>query len=165
MTMRLMGMTTAMAAIMLAGCATAPGAPGARLETGAQLTYRTLPCHGFCPVYTVQVGLDGQGVFTGTEHTAVTGERRFTATPAQVADFFNRLQPYRPAGDLVLDGREACATYATDLPGADVTWAGTGGGAHLSYNYGCDREKHRAMADALRAAPAALPIADLIGKR
>ncbi|MFC3579378.1 DUF6438 domain-containing protein [Sphingomonas hylomeconis] len=163
--MRLPGMTTAAAALLLAGCATTPSSPAGSVAAGGQLTYRTLPCHGFCPVYTVQIDRNGQGVFTGAEHSAVTGERRFTATPAQTAEFFRRLQPYRPAGELVLDGQEKCASYATDLPGADVTWTDAGGRAHLTYNYGCDREKHRAMADALRSAPDALPIADLIGKR
>lgn len=157
-----------MAALPLAGCATT-----ARLEPQAatpqpqvrSMSYATTPCHGFCPVYTVTVAADGAGTFTGTSHTAVSGMRRFTATPAQAARFFARLQPYLPTGELLLDDPESCESYATDLPSVDVTWTGAAGSGHLRYDFGCDRDKHRTLADALRAAPEALPIAGLIGGR
>jgi hypothetical protein len=129
------------------------------------MTYATTPCHGFCPVYRFTIGIDGSGVFTGTSNTAVIGERRFTATPTQVADFFNRLQPYLPVGELLLAGPDNCKMYVTDLPSADVIWTGGGGAGHLLYDYGCDRDAHRTLAEALRGAPQALPIAELIGKR
>jgi hypothetical protein len=154
------------AALALGGCATTGTTPGSAPQPRIRnMTYATLPCHGFCPVYSVTIDADGEGMFTGTSNTAVTGPRRFTATPAQVADFFGRLQPYLPTGDLLLSGPDACKMYATDLPAAEVTWSGTGGSGHLLYNYGCDRDAHRTLAEALRTAPQALPIADLIGKR
>ncbi len=166
--MRSIGWMTA--ALALAGCASTgqPGGPMVAAPAKPQirsLTYATTPCHGFCPVYTVTVAADGAGVFTGTRNTTVLGERRFTATPAQVAAFFNGLQPYLPVGELLLAGPDACKSYATDLPSVDVTWTGGTGSGHLLFDYGCDRTEHRALADALRAAPQALPIADLIGKR
>lgn len=162
------------AALALGGCATgqvgprpttaAPtaGAPRSQIQS---LTYATTPCHGFCPVYSVTVAADGAGVFTGTRNTAVIGERRFTATPAQVAAFFDGLQPYLPVGELLLAGPDSCKMYASDLPSADVRWTGRPGAGHLLYDYGCDRDTHRALAEALRAAPQALPIAALIGSR
>jgi hypothetical protein len=157
-------------AFALAGCAatgpiaTRPVAttPPPRIQA---ITYATTPCHGFCPVYSVTVAADGAGTFTGIRNTAVTGERRFMATHTQTAAFFARLQPYLPTGELLLNGPDSCKSYASDLPSADVTWRGTAGSGHLVYDFGCDRDAHRPLADALRAAPAALPIADLIGSR
>ncbi|MFD1951238.1 DUF6438 domain-containing protein [Sphingomonas arantia] len=167
--MRLIGFL-AVAAFALAGCTTAgpvsapttPATPQSRIQA---ITYATTPCHGFCPVYSLTIAANGAGTFTGTRNTAVTGERRFTATPAQTTAFFARLQPFLPTGELLLNGPEACKSYATDLPSADVTWSGADGSGHLVYDYGCDRDEHRPLADALRTAPAMLPIADLIGSR
>lgn len=167
--MRLMAMMTG-AALALAGCATT--VPGPASQTTASptaqirsVTYATTPCHGFCPVYSVTIDADGAGVFTGTRNTAVIGERRFTASAQQVAAFFGRLQPYLAVGETLLAGPETCKTYASDLPSADVRWTGDGGTGHLLYDYGCDRDQHRMLADAVRDAPHALPIAELIGKR
>ncbi|WP_277967930.1 DUF6438 domain-containing protein [Sphingomonas echinoides] len=167
--MRLLTMMTG-ATLALAGCAApqreaAPHPIGLSPAQIRSVTYATTPCHGFCPVYSVTIGADGAGVFTGTRNTAVTGERRFTATARQVTDFFARLHPYLPVGERLLTGPETCKTYASDLPSADVTWTGAGGSGHLVYDYGCDRGGNQALAEALRGAPQALPIADLIGKR
>ena len=158
------------AALALAGCAAAEHGAGPRTAAPPppqiqSVTYAATPCHGFCPVYSFTISMNGSGVFTGSSNTAVIGERRFRATPAQVADFFNRLQPYLPVGELLLAGPDNCKMYATDLPSADVTWTGGGGAGHLVYDYGCDRDAHRTLAEALRGAPQALPIAELIGRR
>lgn len=167
--MRLMIWLTG-AVLALSGCATTEHGSG--LQTAAStspqvrsVTYATTPCHGFCPVYSVTIGADGAGVFTGSSNTAVVGERRFTATSQQVGDFFGRLKPYLTVGEVVLAGPDSCKTYASDLPSADVRWTGEGGAGHLLYDYGCDREAHRTMAEALRGAPQALPLAEMIGKR
>lgn len=154
----------------LSGCATTghgvvPQTAATRQAQIRSVIYATTPCHGFCPVYSVTIDANGVGVFSGTSNTAVAGKHRFTATREQVADFFNRLQPYLPVGELVLAGPDACKMYASDLPSADVKWTGGSGSGHLLYDYGCDRDAHRMLADALRAAPQALPIAELIGKR
>ena len=168
MTMRSIGWIAG--ALALGGCATTGHQVGSQTAATSQpqiqsMTYATTPCHGFCPVYTVTIGTNGAGLFTGVSKTAVVGERRFTATPEQVADFFHQLQPYLPVGELLLTGPDACKTYATDLPSADVRWTGGSGSGHLLFDYGCDWEQHRTLAEALRAAPQALPIAELIGKR
>lgn len=167
--MRLMIWITG-SALALAGCATTGHGSGPQTAVSANpqvqsVTYATTPCHGFCPVYSVTVGADGAGVFTGTRNTAVIGERRFTATPQQVATFFAGLQPYLTTGEVLLAGPESCKSYATDLPSADVTWKGAGGAGHLLYDYGCDRDARRALAEALRGVPESLPIAGMIGKR
>jgi hypothetical protein len=167
--MRLIGWMTG-AALALGGCATTghvagPPTAATQQQQIQSMTYATTPCHGFCPVFSVTVGADGTGVFTGTRNTAVTGVRRFTSTPAQTAAFFSRLQPYLPTGELLLTGPDNCKIYVTDLPSADVKWTGASGSGHLLYDYGCDRDEHRVLADALRVAPQALPIAELIAKR
>ncbi|MEG3093445.1 DUF6438 domain-containing protein [Sphingomonas sp. PB1R3] len=156
--------------LALSGCATTehkvePQAVASARSEIRSLTYATTPCHGFCPVYSVTISADGAGVFTGTSNTAVVGERRFTATPAQVASFYDRLQPYLPVGEVLLTGPDTCRVYATDLPSVDVTWTGEGGAGHLVYDYGCDRDAHRPLAETLRTAPQTLPITELIGKR
>lgn len=156
--------------LALSGCATIrheaepPAAASARSQIRS-LTYATTPCHGFCPVYSVTVSADGVGVFTGMSNTAVLGERRFTATPAQVANLFAQLQPYLPVGEVLLTGPDTCKMYATDLPSVDIRWTGEDGAGHLLYDYGCDRDAHRPLAEALRAAPQTLPIAELIANR
>jgi hypothetical protein len=168
MTMRSIGWIAG--TLALGGCATTGQQVGSQTATSSQrriqsMTYGTTPCHGFCPVYTVTLGADGAGMFTGTSNTAVVGQRRFTATSEQVADFFHLLQPYLPLGELLLNDPNACKTYASDLPSVDVRWSGGSGSGHLVFDHGCDRDEHRALAEALRDAPKALPIAELIGKR
>ena len=65
----------------LAGCTTTAGAVGeAEVES---IVYETGPCFGACPVYRLTVGRDGSALFEGRRFTAVTGERRFSVTPAQ----------------------------------------------------------------------------------
>src|SRR3546814_1765112 len=67
-------------------------------RTDTLFPYTTLCrfCFGACPVYTVTVSPDGQGVFAGKRFTAVTGERTF-ALPRDAYDrFAAALAPYRP---------------------------------------------------------------------
>ncbi|SEM47816.1 hypothetical protein SAMN05192583_0345 [Sphingomonas gellani] len=144
----------------LAGCA------HHRVPRGGEtISYATAMCFGTCPVYTVTVGPDGQGVFNGEKFTAVAGERRFQATPEQVRAFTAALAKVRTEGDReITPGKPGCTDFATDMPGATVRWQGAGGVSSLTFNYGCARD-NRQIADALRAAPGLLPIGDLVGKR
>ena len=155
------------AAIALAGCAHHPVPRG-----GETMTYATGPCFGSCPAYTVTLGPDGQGIFVGQQFAAVTGERRFQASPEQVRAFAERLAPFRPKGEELIEpeakgkGRSRCREAATDQSSVDIRWQPAAAPAsHLRFYYGCDVAKNRAMADALLGAPDLLPIADLIGKR
>jgi len=155
--------TAVSAALALTGCATTSGAAvGGRLES---ISYETGPCFGACPVYTVTVNRDGNGLFEGRRFTAVEGERRFTLTPAQFDAFARQLEPLRPASGEQRYSGEMCGVMATDLPSADVRWRGSDGAEqHLYFYFGCDMERNRAIADRLRAAPDLLPIDALIGR-
>lgn len=160
----------AAAAFSLSACATTRTAGVAdplSAAAGERITYETSACYGTCPVYSVTVDTaSGAGEFVGTQHTAVTGARRFQATPAQVASFRNAVSALRatPVG-AVEPGGAACATYATDMPGVTVIWEGANGTRMVRrVDYGCDGLAHRAMFDGLRSVPKLLPIAALIGK-
>ena len=149
------------ASLPLAGCVTTAAAAGDQVES---VTYETGPCFGACPVYRVTVGRDGSGLFVGRRFTAVTGERRFSVTPAQYGAFVRQLEPLRPASGERLYSGEACEMMATDMPSADVKWrAADGVEQHLYFYFGCDMERNRAIGERLRAAPDLLPIGDLIG--
>ncbi|QNM82747.1 hypothetical protein H8M03_12285 [Sphingomonas sabuli] len=168
-----MRMFVAAGSLMLAACTAVPAeAPGAQGSPDAPaagsvetIRYETQACYGFCPVYVVTVGSDGTGQFEGGQHTAVTGPRSFTVTPAQFADFKQRLEPYRPQGERRVADPNCGGRLATDMPSVDVTWTQKGPSSHLYVYYGCNREANRAMFEALRTAPEALPIAAFIGSR
>lgn len=160
-----MRMALAMSGILLAsGCATIPAGPVA-IETDS-ISYTTGPCFGACPMYTVSITPDGSGTFEGRRFTAVTGTRSFRATPEQYRAFAAQLAPLRPAEGAVRLSGEACASQATDLPSAEVTWFSQIGNSQSYYlDFGCDMERNRAARERLQAAPALLPIGDLIGRR
>lgn len=152
------------AALAAGGCTTVPDAPIA-IESDS-ISYSAGPCFGTCPMYTVSIRPDGSGTFEGRRFTAVTGTRSFRATPAQYRAFAAHLAPLRPAEGAVRLSGEACASQATDLPSAEVTWFSQIGNSQSYYlDFGCDMERNRAARDRLQAAPALLPIADLIGPR
>ncbi|WP_157215734.1 DUF6438 domain-containing protein [Flavisphingomonas formosensis] len=148
------------AASLLAGCAsTGPAPVPAPIRA---ITYETGACFGTCPVYSVTVSSDGAGRFEGRRFTGATGPQSFTVTPAQFAAFEAALAPYRPkSGEVDYSAPPLCGRMATDMPSVDVRWDEPGR-AHLHYYYGCDREKYAVMADALRHAVDALPIAAFI---
>jgi hypothetical protein len=149
------------AAVALAGCVHHPVPRG-----GETISYAATPCHGTCPVYTVTLGPDGQGIFVGDQFTAVTGERRFQASAAQVAAFTDTLARVRPAKDREFgQGKADCEQAVTDAPGVRVRWQGALGGTSLSFYYGCRGTEASRVAAGVRAAPDLLPIPDLIGKR
>ena len=160
-----MRMALAIGAVLLAsGCATVPDGPVA-IETDS-ISYTTGPCFGTCPMYTVSIRPDGSGTFEGRRFTAVTGTRAFRATPEQYRAFAAHLAPLRPAEGAVRLSGEACASQATDLPSAEVTWFSQIGNSQSYYlDFGCDRERNQAARERLQSAPALLPIADLIGRR
>lgn len=136
--------------------------------TEQTIRYETTPCYGRCPVYTITIDNRGEGVFTGTRFTAVTGERRFHATPEQFDAFAWAISPYMPGrGELLIQqGTKLCKNVATDMPSVDIVRTRAGRGTdHLNLYFGCDMEKNRAVKDALGNAPDKLPIEDLIGAR
>jgi hypothetical protein len=153
-------------ALALAACVTAPA--DRPIPTDVEgIEYETGPCFGACPVYRIALNADGSGLFEGRSATAVTGERGFRVTPAQYRAFAARLAPYQPEeAERRYSGPPLCERMATDLPSVTVTWHRPDGGSRrLYFYYGCDMERHAAMAEALRRAPDELPIGDLIGRR
>ena len=147
-------------AILLAGCA------HDRVPRGGEtISLSTTRCFGTCPVYTVTLSPDGQGIFDGQQFTAVTGERRFQATPEQVRAFTQALAKVRPEGDRKIEpGTPDCPMIVTDMPSTNIRWQGAGGASSLNFYGGCGRENPK-IADTLRAAPGLLPIGDFIGRR
>lgn len=157
---------------LLAGaCAVQPspqaGAPIA-IEREA-VTYSTEACRGFCPVYSVTMTPAGEGVFVGEQHTAVTGERRFTVEPAVAARFIEHVGAVKPAGDdrRIEMGTADCGTVATDLPAINVRWdANTGAAPQSLHLYvGCRSDEADRVGAVLKSALSLLPIAGFVGKR
>ena len=147
---------------------TSPGWAHHRSRDGETITYRMIPT-GFClrcAGYTVTLGPDGQGIFTGERQTAVIGDRRFQADPDAVRAFTRLLARYRPRGEVLLQaGSPACGPPATDQNSLDISWqSAIGAPSHLALYEGCGLAKRRRMIADLNAAPGVLPIADLIGK-
>ena len=149
-------------ALLTAGCMTLPEGP---IAIGSDaISYEAGPCFGTCPMYKFTVRPDGTGLFQGRNFTAVRGERTFRVTPAQYRTFETHLATLRPSqGDVRLSG-SACQPYLTDQASAHVTWFSQIGNSQSFYlDFGCDMDRNRATAERLRAAPALLPIGDLIG--
>lgn len=143
---------------------TAAGALQARQAAPETIIYRTGPCMGGCPIYTVTVRSDGMGTFEGTNFTAVRGVRNFRVPPRQYRAFANHLAPIRPArGSIDYSAGDRCRTMATDMDSVAVTWEGWRGVQRLNLYYGCDMERNRALARRLRSAPDQLPIGEYIG--
>jgi hypothetical protein len=141
--------------------AAAQGGPRAAPET---ITYRTGPCMGGCPIYTVTVRSDGMATFEGINFTTVRGTRSFRVTPRQYRAFASHLAPIRPArGSIDYRSGGHCRTMATDMDSVAVTWESRRGRQQLDLYYGCDMEGNRDLARRLRAAPGLLPIGAYIG--
>lgn len=150
------------AAAIAAPAAAKPPHPAA-IES---ITYRTGPCMGGCPIYSVTVRSDGTGTFEGVNFTTVRGSRDFRVTRRQYRDFAAWLAPIRPArGSIDYTQPNMCRTMATDLPSATVSWTSRRGEQRLHYYYGCDMERRRALAQRLSRAPDRLPIGDFIGRQ
>ncbi|WP_375143652.1 DUF6438 domain-containing protein [Bradyrhizobium sp. CCGUVB14] len=77
---------------MLVAAAVAASPP---IET---ITYRTSPCEGSCPGYTVTVSSNGRAIYDGEYFVAIKGKRLFRVTPTEFAAFRASLAPYRPSG-------------------------------------------------------------------
>jgi hypothetical protein len=157
------------AAAALAACADVPRAPTGPLAAGDELITlenESGPFCGRCDTVKITALSDGR---VWIEHGYWAGryrdwrvERRLEQVPRENFERFREhLRPYRPSGELLLQGKPACDTFWSDVDGVRVTWRGTTGNDKLVLNFGCDPEKMRAMAEALRAASGALGIRTL----
>ncbi|PCD01583.1 hypothetical protein COC42_15745 [Sphingomonas spermidinifaciens] len=157
--------------LLAAGCAMQPGAaPDTPVPIEREaVTYSTAPCFGFCPVYSVTMTPEGEGVFTGQRHVAATGERRFSVDRATAARFIEHLGAVKPvAGDRRIEmGSPDCGVAPTDMPSIDVRWdANTGAAPQSLHLYlGCRSDEANRVRAVLEAAPALLPIDAFVGKR
>jgi hypothetical protein len=152
---------------LLAGCAPTM-ATYPPLPEPVEITYETEPCFGACPVYRVTVNNLGQpGTFEGKRFTAVEGTRSFPMTYRQFSAFYAALSDARAADSKAYErGGANCQMMATDHPGVSVTFReGQTAPWTFRFYYGCRDRQNAKLAEGLRRAPEALPIADFIGSQ
>ena len=130
-------------------------APDTAVET---IRFETTGCDGRCPVMVVEVRSDGSASFEGKAHTAVIGKRDFTVTPAQYADYLQRLAPHRPVGERLLDAAHCPEPAAIDYPSIEVRWTGAGRADRLLLYLGCEMVWNSKFVDEVGLAPEALNI-------
>jgi hypothetical protein len=153
----------------LTGCVSGPPKADQPLLTGQELISienDTGPFCGRCDSVKVTARSDGHvwiehGYWAG-HYRDWTVERRVEQTsPANFERLRDRLRPYRPNGNLELQSKPPCETFWNDVDGVRVEWRDSLRDDKLIFNFGCDPDARRAMADALRGAPAALEIPSL----
>jgi Domain of unknown function (DUF6438) len=129
------------------------------------IRYEETACFGFCPVFVVTVGRDGQGLFEGRQHTAVQGTRRFRMTRAQFTALAAKLAPLRPAsGHISYDYDTRCqgaGVPPTDGASTNIGWREGRKGQSLHFYSGCPQ---RSVSLRLFQARAMLPIKAFIGQ-
>lgn len=155
------------AAMALAGVAANASVPSAQPKGKPIVEYEAFGCAmAACPAYRIQIWKNGQGLFTGIANTVIVGQGNFSVTEEQVSAFTGSLERFRPERDIIYDDRAGgrCAVVETDQASVEVIWHGGGKSRKLYYNYGCDREKHAAMASALANAPKMLPARRMISR-
>ncbi|ARS52367.1 DUF6438 domain-containing protein [Kushneria konosiri] len=141
-------------AVMLAGCASG-GDPEPASNRGdiaaaaagdlTSIRYEVGPCHGFCPVYSVEVRADGTTTFIGQQHTQARG-RQVRQNDAQA---FSRLQqalaPWQPMMDQSRESDD-CGPRVTDMSHYTVTWIWHNGHrATLLHDGGCRSARARSL--------------------
>ena len=57
---------------------------------GVNITMSRGPCHGTCPVYSLEIDGTGKVVYRGHEHVNVTGERTSYILPEKVTELINQ---------------------------------------------------------------------------
>ena len=115
------------------------------------------PFCGRCETLKITASSTGQvwierGYWAGEYSIWQVRRRRVRVAPARFAKLRDHLRPHRPQGELLLDRPETCSFFEDDLGGVRVEWRGGGVDSRLRYNYGCDGDTRRALADALRTA-------------
>lgn len=160
----------AVAALSATACTMTDTAPdGAPIPIEREsITYATEPCFGTCPVYSVTVTPEGEGVFEGKQHVATTGTQSFRIAPANYRRFAEHLAAVRPRqGDRnISHGEPDCGNAPTDMPSITVRWSSNTGAAdqNLRLYLGCRGAEADRVAGVLKSAPEMLPIAAYIGK-
>ncbi|GHC22120.1 hypothetical protein GCM10010082_12540 [Kushneria pakistanensis] len=133
-------------ALLLAGCAGGDHTqPSQRSDTGrtptagdlASIRYDVGPCHGFCPVYSVEVLADGTTRFVGREHTQVYGRQARQNGEQAFTQLQRTLAPWQPVMNQQRESTN-CGPRVTDMSQYTVTWTGRDGRqARLLHDGGC----------------------------
>ncbi|MFC0337383.1 hypothetical protein SAMN05421848_1832 [Kushneria avicenniae] len=133
-------------AVLLAGCAGGSGqVRPTDLRDSAQsragdlesIRYEVGPCHGFCPVYSVEVRADGTTTFIGRQHTQVYGKQARQNGAQAFTQLQRTLAPWQPVMDQQRDS-SGCGVRITDMSHYTVTWTGRNGRqAQLLHDGGC----------------------------
>ncbi|OLO05878.1 DUF6438 domain-containing protein [Salinicola socius] len=160
-------LTTAITILLVAGCTQQPTRSSVESAGSASpvtdIRYQVGPCHGTCPVYSVDIGADGTTRFSGEQFTAVDGERVRANDPERFALVRRQLSSWQPAMGTTIDTPD-CGPRATDLSHYTVTWTSREGQqAVLNHDSGCRAEDARQLTDSLRSLPQALGIDSWVG--
>jgi len=134
-------------ALAVAACspgAPAPGAspasePAAAAADDPAVTLERTPCFGTCPVYRVTISGAGVVHFTGTRHTARTGEATDRIPVERVDSLLAELRDsgYFEFADAYEPGLDTCGPTATDLPSATSAVVMGGKRKEIRHYYGC----------------------------
>lgn len=151
--------------LLVAGCAhqraTSVSTPTESETAVTDIGFQVGPCHGTCPVYSVDLQKDGTTRFTGEQFTAVEGERTKVSDPESFARVRQRLSAWQPAMGSRVETAETsnCGPRATDLSHYTVTWTRRDGEtAVLEHDSGCRSGDARELTDVLRSLPETLDI-------
>ncbi|CAO1668471.1 MULTISPECIES: DUF6438 domain-containing protein [Salinicola] len=160
-------LSVAITILLLAGCTqsrtlpdgeTAGSQPAGSGQAVTDIRYQVGPCHGTCPVYSVEISEDGTTRFTGERFTAVDGERVRVNDPERFTRIERRLAPWQPTMGTTIDTPD-CGPRATDLSHYTVTWTSRDGEtATLEHDSGCHSAEARRLTEQLRALPQTLDI-------
>jgi hypothetical protein len=120
------------------------------------------PCYGPCPIFSVSVDANGNGVFDGKAYVKQIGHHKFKVKPADFEALRVHLDQYRPKGKKRYDETaENCPNgLSTDSPSVDVKWDN----ADELYIYlGCQFPNSKNISDAVYNSWKKLPIEHLVG--
>lgn len=133
-------------AVLLAGCAGGDGqvrpadqrdSAAPRVSDLASIRYEVGPCHGLCPVYSVEVRADGTTTFIGRQNTQVYGRQARQNGAQALTQLQRTLAPWQPVMDQQRES-SGCGPRITDMSHYTVTWTGHDGRrAQLLHDGGC----------------------------
>lgn len=164
--MRFLVISAALVSLLVSGCASSDRVGPPSAVQGVTFETYPGPFCGRCDNTKITVANDGrvwieQGYWAGDYQTWRTTRQEVQISAEALRRFRVRIDDYRPHGEVVLADQPPCATFETDNSGIHVIWRDERGEDRLDYNLGCDWEARRAMAEALKTAPALLEIASL----
>ncbi|MEZ6023764.1 MAG: hypothetical protein R3C16_10220 [Hyphomonadaceae bacterium] len=164
--MRQLSIPAIIFALVSAGCAVSSTTEPPIDVRGVTFETYPGPFCGRCDTTKITVADDGrawieQGYWAGDYRDWRVTRREAQISAESLARFRARVDEYRPRGQLALDDQPPCQTFEADNSGINIAWRDERGADRLAYNFGCDSEVRRAMADALRTAPALLEVPGL----